>query len=164
MDPELLTWIFLGGGVLLMILEAMLPGGVAFFLGVGGVLVAALRALGLAMGPAMSVFVWLVLSTALVLTLRPILVKYFGGESSVKITDEDFEAMDKEVEVVEPVTPDSNEGRIRFRGATWRARSLEGKLPAGSRARIVYRENLTWIVEPAAGYLEEPLENGEREG
>lgn len=158
MDSELLTWIFFGGGLLLVFLEAALPGGVSFFLGVGGVFVAALRALGLLTDPAWSLFAWLVISAGLVVALRDVLVKHFGGEYSVKLADEDFEAMDQEVEVLEDVYPDNDEGRIRFRGAEWSARTLEGKLPAGTKATIKYRDNLTWIVEPASGYVAEPLD------
>ncbi len=164
MDPELLTWIFLGGGLLLMVLELMLPSGVSFFLGISAVLVAALRFLGLELGPAASVFLWLVISSALVLTLRPFLMRHFGGESSQKLADEDVEAMDREVEVVEQVGGLGHEGRIRFRGATWSARTLEGRLPAGAKARILYRDNLTWIVEPAAGFLAEPVSDDRRFG
>lgn len=159
MNGELLTWIFFGGGLGLMILETAVPGGVSFFLGVGGVLVALLRVVGLLMDPTWAIFAWLVLSTALVLSLRDYLVARFGGERSRKLADEDFEAMDQEVEVVAPVDPHSEDGRIRFRGAEWRARTLEGRLPEGARAQIKYRDNLTWIVEPATGEVAEPLES-----
>lgn len=158
MDPQVITWLFLGGGLLLIVLETVLPAGVSFFLGLGGVLVGALRGLGVVTDPAVSVILWLVLSAALVFALRDLMVSYFGGESSVKMADEDFEAMDQVVEVVEPVTPLNSEGRIRFRGATWQARSVEGRLPEGTKARIKYRDNLTWIVEPATGYIAEPLQ------
>jgi hypothetical protein len=55
--------------------------------------------------------------------------------------------MGQTVTVVEPVD-DESAGRIRFRGATWDARTTEGRLPKGAEARILYRDNLTWIVEP----------------
>ena len=155
MDAEWWTWIFLGGGLLLMVLETMIPGGVAFFLGLSGVLLAALRVLGLVVDPMLSVGLWLALSAGLVLTLRPVLMRYFGGASSFKLANEDFEAMDKIVQVVEPVGELGEEGRIRFRGATWAARSLEGQLPAGAEARILYRDNLTWVVEPTGDLLGE---------
>jgi membrane-bound ClpP family serine protease len=55
--------------------------------------------------------------------------------------------MDQIVEVTEPVNAFDNSGRIRFQGISWQARSDEGKLEAGSKAKIKYRDNLTWIVE-----------------
>ena len=157
MDVEAITWIFFLGGLALMVIEALVPGGVAFFLGVGGVLIAALRTLGILTDPFNALFGWLLLSTAFVIALRPVLMRYFGGATSRKLANEDFEAMDRVVDVVEPITADDDSGRIRFRGATWQARTPEGRLPAGSKAVIKYRDNLTWIVEPAQGYtLEYP--------
>ncbi len=147
MDPELITWIFFLGGLLLMLLETVLPGGVAFFLGAGGLVIAGLRALGLLVDPMTALLTWIFLSTALTVALRPIAMRYFGGDVSMKITDEDAEAMGRTVTVVGPVGEEVP-GRIRFRGAAWDARTLEGRLPKGAEARLLYRENLTWIVEP----------------
>lgn len=145
-DPTLLTWIFLVGGLLLLFLEVFVPGGVALFLGLGGLVVGVLRFVGLLADPFSAVVAWALLSAGLTVALRPVALRYFGGTSSVGITDEDAEAMGQHVTVVEPVSEDEP-GRIRFRGATWDARSMEGSLPEGAEARIVYRDNLTWIVE-----------------
>jgi len=151
MDSELLTWMCLAGGVLLMLAEVMLPGGVAFFLGFGGVLVAALRFLGVLNDPVTSITTWLLSSLALVVAIRPLFMKYFGGESSYKTTDEDFEAMDEVVDVVETVNELDNSGRIRYQGATWQAMSIDGTIPKGAKAVIKYRDNVTWIIEAIDG-------------
>lgn len=148
MDSELLTWIFLGGGLALMILETLIPGGVSFFLGLSGILIGALRFFGIMLDPSTSIMAWLGISIGLILIFRPLLMKYWGGESSVKLADEDFEAMDQIVEVVEPVNDLDNSGRIRFHGISWQARTLKGELKPGQKAKIKYRDNVTWIVEP----------------
>lgn len=148
MEAETLTTIFLLGGFALIVLEALLPGGVSFFLGVSGLIVGGLRWLGIITDPASSLMVWLFTSIALLIAIRPLFMKYWGGESSYKLADEDVEAMDQIVDVIEPVTSDDNSGRIRFQGISWQAQTLEGKLPAGSKAKIKYRDNVTWIVEP----------------
>lgn len=148
MDSEILTWIFLIGGILLMVLEALLPGGVAFLLGVSGLGVGILRYFGFLEDPLTATFAWLMTSTALTIAIRPFINKYFKGETSYKFADEDFEAMDQIVEVIEPINDMDNDGRIRFQGISWQARSMEGKIPAGSQVRIKYRDNTTWIVEP----------------
>lgn len=147
MDTELLTWLFLGGGLFLMLLETFIPGGVSFFLGLSGLVVGILRYFGLVLSPGLSVAIWLIASVALVMAFRPLLKKYWGGESTFKLADEDFEAMDQIVEVTEPVNSFDNTGRIRFQGISWQARSDQGKLEAGSKAKIKYRDNLTWVVE-----------------
>lgn len=147
LDPTLVTWLFVAGGLLLMLLETVLPGGVAFFLGIGGLVVAGLRGVGLLVDPLTAIITWAFLSAGLTIALRPLALRYFGGTISIGLTDEDAEAMGQTVTVVEPVSVD-DPGRIRFRGATWDARTLEGRLPEGAEAEILYRDNLTWIIEP----------------
>ncbi len=148
LDPTLLTWTFVVGGALLMLIEAVVPGGIAFFLGLGGVVVGGLRALGLLVDPLSSIVTWVFLSTGLTIALRPLMLRFVQGDVSLAMTDEDAEAMGETVTVVEAVGPESP-GRIRFRGATWDARTLEGRLPDGAEAQLLYRDNLTWVVEPA---------------
>jgi membrane protein implicated in regulation of membrane protease activity len=148
MDAETITMIFFIGGLALMIIETLIPGGVSFFLGVSGLLVGALRWFGIIESPATSIITWLFTSVGLILAMRPLLMKYWGGESSYKLANEDIEAMDQIVDVVEPVNADTNSGRIRFQGISWKAQTIEGTIPAGSKAKIRYRNNVTWIVEP----------------
>lgn len=147
MDLEFLKWIFLIGGVLLVLLELIIPSGFAITLGISGIIIGVLKFFGLLANPLNAVLAWLLLSSALVLLLRPLSKKFFKGESSFKIADEDFEAMDKIVEAVEPINEFDNTGRIKFQGISWQARSFEGDIPAGSKVKIKYRENTTWIVE-----------------
>lgn len=148
MDGETLTSIFFFGGIVLMIIETFVPGGVSFFLGLSGVVVGFLRWLGVLADPVTSIITWLFSSVALILAMRPLLKKYWGGESSYKLANEDVEAMDQIVDVIEPINAEDNSGRVRFQGISWQAKTLEGKIPAGSKAKIRYRDNVTWIVEP----------------
>lgn len=148
LDPTLLTWAFVVGGAFLMLIEAVVPGGIAFFLGIGGVAVGGLRALGLLVDPLSSIVTWVFLSTGLTIALRPLMLRFVQGDVSLAMTDEDAEAMGETVTVLESVGPESP-GRIRFRGAAWDARTLEGQLPEGAEAQLLYRDNLTWVVESA---------------
>jgi len=157
MEADLLTWIFIGGGILLMILEFVLPGGLALFLGFSGLSVGILRLLGIITGTGASVAAWLILSVALTIIIRPFIKKYLRPESFTKFADEDYEAMDQVAEVVETLRDDDSTGKIRFDGTIWRARSLEGEVKPGKRVRIRFRENTTWVVEPE-GIQEPPQE------
>ena len=148
LDPVLVTWAFVIGGLLMMVLETVLPGGVAGFLGLGGLVVAGLRALGLLLNPWTALTTWIFLSVGLTIALRPLAMRFVEGDISLSLTDEDAEAMGTEVPVVETVGEESP-GRIRFRGSGWDARSVKGTLPEGATARLLYRDNLTWIVEAA---------------
>lgn len=147
MDADILTWIFLAGGLLLMILELAVPGGVAFFLGISGIIVGILRFLDLITSAGGSVAAWLILSVGLTIAIRPFIKKYLRPESSFKYADEDYEAMDQVAEVIEEVNEYDNSGKIRFDGTSWRAKSLDGTIKPGEKVRIRYRENITWIVE-----------------
>ena len=147
-DPTLLTWTFVAGGLLLMVLETVVPGGVAGFLGFGGLVIAGLRALGLLVDPWTAVITWVFLSVGLTIALRPLAMRFVQGDISLALTDEDAEAMGETVIVVEEVG-EEDPGRIRFRGASWEARAVEGTLPKGAEASLLYRDNLTWIVEAA---------------
>lgn len=146
MDGEILTWIFLAGGLLLMLIEFAIPGGIAFILGFSGLVVGALRFFDILTSTGGSVAAWLFLSVALTIAIRPLISKYFKPESSFKYADEDYEAMDQIAVVTEDVSEEES-GKIRFNGTTWRARSLQGTIRAGEQVRIKYRENITWIVE-----------------
>ncbi|MFO8099487.1 MAG: NfeD family protein [Salinibacter sp.] len=148
LDPTLLTWAFAVGGLLLMALETLVPGGIAGFLGLGGVVIAGLRAMGLVIDPFTAIVTWVFLSTGLTIALRPLLLRFVRGETALALTDEDAEAMGQTVTVVKEVGPEAP-GRIRFRGAAWDARSVDGTLPEGAQATLLYRDNLTWVVEPA---------------
>lgn len=147
LDLTLLTWAFIGGGLALMLLETLVPGGIAFFLGVGGLVVGGARTIGLLGDPMTAAVAWIFLSAGLTIALRPLMLRFVQGEISLAVTDEDAEAMGQTVTVLEPVGP-HEPGRIRFRGATWDARTLESRLPKGAEAQILYRDNLTWVVVP----------------
>lgn len=155
MDIETLTWVFLIGGILLMLLEFLIPSGVALFLGFSGLTVGILRFFGILSDPTLSVTAWLLLSVGLTIAIRPFIKKYLKAESFFKYADEDYEAMDQIVEVTSPINDKDNSGRIRFDGVSWQARSLEGTIKKGQKARIRYRENTTWIVEPM-GVIDPP--------
>lgn len=148
LDPTLLTWTFVLGGLLLMVVETVVPGGVAGFLGLGGLVVAGLRAMGFLVNPWTAIVTWVFLSVGLTIALRPIALRFVQGNVSLDLTDEDAEAMGQTVQVVAEVGED-DPGRIRYRGAEWDALSVEGTLPEGATAKLLYRDNLTWIVQPA---------------
>ena len=146
--PTLLTWAFIGGGLGLMLLETLVPGGIAFFLGVGGLVVGGVRAIGLLGDPMTAAITWVFLSAGLTIALRPLMLRFVQGKISLGTTNEDAEAMGQTVTVLEPVGPE-DPGRIQFRGASWDARTLQGELPEGADAQLLYRDSLTWVIEPA---------------
>lgn len=147
MDPSLVTWLWLGGGALLLLSEFFVPGLIAAFFGMGAITVAGLRLAGVIEGDLASFGVWGVSSAAYVLLLRNALLRMFGpGERSRESTSEEARAFGQEVEVLEAIAEQAP-GRIRFEGTSWPAITNGATLPAGSRARLIYRNNLAWVVE-----------------
>ena len=142
----LTIWIVLGA--VLIVLELIVPGAVLVFLGTGAMLVAFLIWLGLIQTWVASVTTWFIVSLVLLLVLRSFFQRFISGDIERQSTDEDLDAYGEVVDVVEAIGPDK-EGRIRYRGTTWQATCYDHTLEAGSKAQIVYRESLVWIVEPA---------------
>ncbi len=148
MEADAITWIWLAGGALLMLSEVLLPGLVVVFLGAGAVMVALGRWLNLLEGAVSSFTAWFIFSLALIIVLRQFLARFIPAEISVQSTEEDLDAQGTLVEVLQPVASENSEGRIRHRGSSWPATCLEGTIPEGKKARLLYRDNLTWVVEP----------------
>jgi inner membrane protein len=145
---DLVTIVFLVAGAVLLLSELFAPGLVALFLGVAALGVGGLRAVGLIESVAVSVFAWMGLSTALTVSLRNFVKKRLPAVSWKRLTDENVEAIGQVVEVLEPISEDEGSGRIRFQGTTWPAISIRGVIPKGRRAKLVVRQNLSWLVEP----------------
>ena len=145
---------FLVLGVALIAAELVVPGLVVIFLGAAALVVAGALGLGLVSGWIAGFTTWFITSLVMVIGLRSAFTRFLPGSSVKQLTDEDLDAFGEEVEVVEPVSPDG--GRIRFRGSTWAALSLQEFLPAGAKAKVVARDNLIWIVEPLDGWAALP--------
>ncbi len=146
LEPYILWFI---GGLALMLLEFILPGGIVFFLGLGATLVSLLLYVGLIDGWLQAFTTWFIGSLALLFGLRGVVQKIIPAQVEKGKTDEDLDAYNQVVEVAELI-PANGEGRIMFRGSTWAARNYHADQPVekGSRVRIVYRDNLVWVIEP----------------
>lgn len=137
------------GGIALMLLELLLPGGIVFFLGLGGTIVALLLYAGIIDGWLQAFTAWFIGSLALLFGLRGVVQKIIPAVVHRGRTDEDLDAYKHRAQVCEAIAP-GGEGRIIFRGSTWPARCYDERcaLPAGSEVRIAFRDNLVWVVEP----------------
>lgn len=149
MDP--VTLVFIVTGLALLLSEVKLPGAVAGFFGVAALLTAAVRGIGLVESIPVSLLVWGITTTALLVPLRP-MVKKFVGRSEVRNdrtdVDQDRDSMGEVVDVIEDVSDEHDQGRIRFQGTTWQARSTTGSIKKGDKANLVYRDGSLWIIEP----------------
>jgi membrane protein implicated in regulation of membrane protease activity len=144
---DVVTWLWFIAGLMLIATELFIPGLIVCFLGFGAVIVAILRWFGLFTGLAQSFIAWVVTSIALLIGLRHFLLKWVPSESTYSSTDEDFDAVGSVVEVVQEVS-ESKQGRIRYAGTTWPATTRRGVLLPGTKAKLLYRDNLVWVIEP----------------
>jgi len=74
--------------------------------------------------------------------------------------DEDVGAIGKICKVIEPINEENTNGRIRYQGTSWKATCTEGTIPAGSMVKLLYRDNLVWIVDRSDD-LNDLMENDE---
>jgi membrane protein implicated in regulation of membrane protease activity len=97
----------------------------------------------------------------MVFGLRSTVKKWFPPEETVYDDNEVMRAYGSVVEVLEDVGElgdDKPTGRIRYEGTSWPAATTAGVIKKGAHARLVVREDLAWVVEPAEGELEAPAE------
>ncbi len=143
-----MIWFWIIFGIILIVLELVLPGAVVVFLGFGALIVALAVYLGLVEGWISAFTLWFISSLLLIIALRSVLQRYMPeGEAERQSTDEDLDAYGAVVEVAEAMSP-QQAGRIHFRGTTWPAICYESALRPGQKAKIIHRENLLWVIEP----------------
>jgi len=135
--------------------ELIIPGGIVFFLGVSCGIVATALWLGIVTTWVNTLSLFFVSSLLLIISLRSIVSRFAGGDSSKANTEEILDEVDEIVEVKTTIGPGETVGTISFRGTSWRALGDGRVIPEGSRARIVTRDNTTYIVDPvSSGYSE----------
>jgi inner membrane protein len=146
-------WLF--GGLLLVGLEVIVPGGVLAPLGLGALLIALLVWLGVLDQWIPAFTAWFIASLGFILVFRFAMGRIMPGEEEHSPTDEDAAAFDRIVDVTESIAK-GGLGRIEFQGSSWPARCYETALPAGAKAKLFYRDGLTWVVTPAGDDPSDP--------
>ncbi|MFK8139124.1 MAG: NfeD family protein [Bdellovibrionales bacterium] len=137
--------IWLGLGVLFILLEAVIPGGIIVFLGLAAVVTSGLIYFGFITTLTSALISWFIISLLMLFILRSIFMKFFEGDIEVQNVDEENEYKGAIVEVLEDIYP-HKEGRVGYRDSTWRARS-DDKIKSGERAIIVSKDGNDWVVK-----------------
>jgi membrane protein implicated in regulation of membrane protease activity len=140
--PELVWFII---GLVLFLLELILPGFVIFFFGVGA-WITALLCLIANPGINLQVIVFAITSVLSLLMLRKIIQKRFFY-SKEELSDEvEDEFSGKEAVAANDFEPGKT-GKVEFKGTSWKAES-SSPVHAGDRVIIKEKENFKLIVEP----------------
>lgn len=140
--PELVWFII---GLVLFLLELVLPGFVIFFFGVGAWITAFL-CLVANPGINLQVIIFAVTSVLSLLLLRKMIQNrfFFSKEELSKEVEDEFSG--KEAVALSDLGPGKN-GKVEFKGTTWNAES-ESVITEGQRVIIKEKENFKLIVEP----------------
>lgn len=150
MEYVLNHWIWLGIGLVLILLEFFLPGLVVIFLGLGAVLTAGMLYTRVLTDAYLTVVFFTVASVFMLLTLRRIILFFYPAYSERSETDEDLLIAGQLAETITLVSADNFDGRVKYSGTTWPAKSDEGEIPAGTRVEILGRQNINLLVRRLA--------------
>lgn len=142
-------WAWVAGGLVLLLVELVIPGGfVVFFFGLGAIAVGAVAATGAAPALGLQLGLYAVLSVATLLVFRKRLLERFRPNPSLDAKMADL--VGGVVVLTEEVAA-KGRGKAEYRGTQWTVLNLtEAALPKGGRCRIEQVEGLTLGIKPEA--------------
>lgn len=135
-------------GLMLMLAEIIVPGGIVILLGAACLVVAGSLAIGFIEGIVQSMTLWFIASMVLLLGFRHFTQRIVGGDSHVDNTDEAIDIYNQPALVKETIGPGEHLGRVVFQGSDWPALGDGTEIPVGTDVRIICRENIALVVEP----------------
>jgi len=140
--PEVIWFII---GLVLFLLELVIPGFVIFFFGVGA-WITALLCLIFDPGINLQVIVFAITSVLSLLLFRKMIQKkfFYVREDRSDAVEDEFTG--KEAVAKEDIHPGDN-GKVEFKGTSWKA-ECDSEIKAGQVVIIVRKENFKLIVEP----------------
>jgi membrane protein implicated in regulation of membrane protease activity len=140
--PEVVWFII---GLVLFLLELVLPGFVIFFFGVGA-WITALLCLITDPGLNLQAIVFAVTSVLSLLALRKMIQRkfFYSKEELSKEVEDEFSG--REAIALSDFEPGKN-GKVEFKGTQWKAES-DSAIHEGDRVVIKAKENFKLIVEP----------------
>jgi membrane protein implicated in regulation of membrane protease activity len=141
-----LIWFFFG--LVLMLMELVLPGFIIIFFGIGAWCIAILLWIGIEISFSTQLAVFLVASIALLFVFRKYGSKYFKGKVKAADADSIDSVKGDRVVVISDIHPGMG-GKVEFNGTIWNAESAE-LLTKGTIAEIVERNNLVLTVRSIA--------------
>jgi inner membrane protein len=139
-----IAWLILGG--LLILLEFLIPGLIVIFIGTAAIITAGLIHLHWIREAYIAVVFFVFASVLMLATLRRIVLRFYPSYSEVAEADEDALIIGQHAEAITDLSSEHFEGRVRYSGTTWPARSNRGNIAKGTTVAIVGRENINLIV------------------
>jgi len=140
--PEMI-WFMIG--LVLFLLELVVPGFVIFFFGLGA-WVTALVCLIADPGINIQALIFVVVSVLALVGLRKIITKKFFYSKDNRSEEVEDEFTGKEAIALVDFDTEKN-GKVEFKGTNWKAESASA-IKAGQTVIIIEKENFKLIVEP----------------
>jgi membrane protein implicated in regulation of membrane protease activity len=141
--PELLWFLI---GLVLFLLELVVPGFVIFFFGFGAWITALICLIGHP-GPNLQIIIFAVTSVlSLVVLRRMIQNKFFSNkhDGGIDLVEDEFTG--KEGTALSEFGP-KRKGKVEFKGTTWNAES-DSEIREGQSVIIIEKDSFNLIVEP----------------
>jgi membrane protein implicated in regulation of membrane protease activity len=134
-------------GLVLLLMEFVMPGLIVFFFGLGAWVVAAV-CLFTDISINAQLIIFIVSSIVLLLVLRSWLKGVFFGhvKSKQELTEDMKEYVGEKVAVTEKIGPNLR-GKVEFHGTNWEAEADE-EIAKGTVVEIIDKDNLTLKVRP----------------
>lgn len=146
LKPELIWFLV---GLVLLIMEFMLPGLIIFFFGVGAWIVAIVCLLSTHVQGSINtqLIIFIVSSVMSLLILRKWVKGVFLGHSGAKqdLREDLKEFVGERAVVIEAITPKAG-GKVEFHGTNWEAQA-DGDIAAGAVVEIIGKDNITLKVK-----------------
>ena len=139
--PELFWFAF---GLLLFLLEVVVPGFIIFFFGVGA-WITALVCLVFDPGTNVQIIIFGITSILSLIALRRIIQKKFFYDKGNLSEEVEDEFTGKEGIAIADFSSE-NKGKVEFRGTTWKAESASA-IKEGQTVIVLEKTNFTLIVE-----------------
>lgn len=142
-DP---TVIWFAIGLVILLLELIVPGLILFFFGIGAWIVALLTLL-FDISINVQLFIFFVSSVILLFSLRKWVKQLFMGKIDSSVDDKETtgDLIGEHAKVVETIIPPSK-GKIEIHGTNWSAES-DSQIEAGEIVEIIGKKNLTLKVK-----------------
>ncbi|QLE87175.1 MULTISPECIES: NfeD family protein [Shewanella] len=142
----ILIWAVIG--VVLMLAEIIVPGGIVILVGAACLIVAAALTFGIVDGFVQSMTLWFIASMVLMLVFRQVTQRMIGGDAHVDNTDEELDLYNQQAVVKVTIGPGQQQGRVEFQGTEWTALGDGSEIVAGTPVKVICRENIALVVEP----------------
>jgi inner membrane protein len=144
LNSAFFVWFIIG--IVLIILEAVVPGIYLSILGLGAIFTAGIVFIAPISIP-FQLLIWVMSSTIVILSIGQFLKNFFPSSKSFSKSAIENDYSGKIVKVIEDIHPGELGGRIHFQGTDWTAKSISSTIPKGSFARIYDRDNISFLVE-----------------